>query len=42
MKVVVSLTTIFDRQKQCVKTLKSLLEIKLYVSSDAFYEYTLN
>jgi predicted O-methyltransferase YrrM len=43
MKVVVSLTTIFDRQKQCVKTLKSLLqqtrkpdEIRLYVSSDSF------
>lgn len=43
MKTIVSLTTIFDRQKQCVKTLKSLLqqtrqidEIRLYVSSDAF------
>lgn len=43
MKVVVSLTTIFDRQKQCGKVLKSLLEqtkqvdkIRLYVSSDSF------
>ncbi len=43
MKLVISLTTIFDRQKQCAKTLKSLLnqtkkvdEIRLYVSSTPF------
>lgn len=43
MKIIVSCTTIFDRQKQCAKVLKSLLqqtkkidELRLYVSSDSF------
>lgn len=43
MKIVVSLTTISDRQRQCSRTLKSILEqtrvpdeIRLYVSSKPF------
>lgn len=43
MKVVVSLTTISDRQRQCARTLKSILEqtrvpdeIRLYVSSKPY------
>lgn len=43
MKIVVSLTTIFDRQRQCARMLKSMLqqthapdEIRLYVSSTPY------